>query len=157
MQKKKLIDLLIANGTVVTVDKHRRVIRNGAVAILKNKILEVGKSSALKKKYQAKRVYDANEKLIMPGLINSHLHFYHHMHRGLSPENLNGVPWSDFVHRNVATIVEPEDEIWGGLGILIETFHKEKSVIIGIGLNLIYNPPESKNSWPVGNFSNFPT
>ena len=56
MAKKKLIDLLIANGTVVTVDKRRRVIRNGAVAISKNKIIEVGKSSALKKKYQAKRI-----------------------------------------------------------------------------------------------------
>ena len=121
MASKEILDLLIVDGTIVTVDKERRVIRNGAVAISKNKIIEVGKASALKKKYQAKRVYDANEKLIMPGLINSHLHFYHHMHRGLSPENLNGVPWSDFVHRNVATIVEPEDEIWGGLGILVET------------------------------------
>ena len=140
MPKKKLIDLLIANGTVVTVDKHRRVIRNGAVAILKNKILEVGKSSALKKKYQAKRVYDANEKLIMPGLINSHLHFYHHMHRGLSPENLNGVPWSDFVHRNVATIVEPEDEIWGGLGILIETLKTGVTTFLEAGS---YNTDET--------------
>ena len=57
MPKRKLIDLFISNGTVVTVDKHRRVIRNGAVAILKNKIIEAGKSSTLKKKYQAKRVY----------------------------------------------------------------------------------------------------
>jgi len=121
MPPKQLIDLLIANGTVVTVDKHRRVIRNGAVAISRNKIKEVGKSSSLKKKYQARKTYDAYEKLVMPGLINSHIHFYHHMHRGLSPENLNGMPWSDFVHRNVATIVEPDDEIWGGLGILVET------------------------------------
>ena len=43
MPPKQLIDLLIANGTVVTVDKHRRVIRNGAVAISRNKIKEVVK------------------------------------------------------------------------------------------------------------------
>jgi 5-methylthioadenosine/S-adenosylhomocysteine deaminase len=121
MTNKKPIDLLIFNGTVVTVDTQRRVIRNGAVAISKNKIRDVGKASTLKRKYQAKRIYDATDKLVMPGLINSHIHFYHHMHRGLSPENLNGIPWSDFVHRKVATIVEPEDEIMGGLGILIET------------------------------------
>ena len=121
MPDKRLIDLLILNGTVVTVDKHRRVIRKGAIAISKNKIKEVGKSSSLASKYRAKRTYNANQKLVMPGLINSHIHFYHHMHRGLSPENLNGMPWSDFVHRNVATIVEPDDEIWGGLGILLET------------------------------------
>ncbi|MCZ6773397.1 MAG: amidohydrolase [Proteobacteria bacterium] len=118
---KKPVEMLIVNGTVVTVDHQRRVIRNGAVAIANNKIKDLGKTSTLKRKYTAKRVYDATEKLVMPGLINSHIHFYHHMHRGLSPENLNGIPWSDFVHRRVATIVEPEDEIWGGLGILIET------------------------------------
>ena len=118
---KRTVDTLIENGTVVTVDKDRRVIRKGAVAISKGKIVEVGKASALKKNYTAKRIYDAKDKLVMPGLVNCHLHFYHHMHRGLSPENLNGIPWSDFVHRRVATIVDAEDEILGGLGILLET------------------------------------
>ena len=28
---------------------------------------------------------------------------------------------SDFVHRRVATVVDPQDEIWGGLGTLLET------------------------------------
>ncbi|MEE2803702.1 MAG: amidohydrolase family protein [Pseudomonadota bacterium] len=121
MAEKKNIDLLIDNGTVVTVDKERRVIRNGAVAIHKNKIKEVGKSRTLKQKYSAKRVYPATNKLITPGLVNSHIHFYHHMHRGLSPEHLSGLGWSDFVHRHVATVVDPDDEIWGGLGTLIET------------------------------------
>ena len=121
MVEKKSIDLLIDNGTVVTIDKDRRVIRHGAVAIKKNKIKEVGKARLLKAKYSAKRVYDAKNKLITPGLINSHLHFYHHMHRGLSPETLNGLGWSDFVHRRVATVVDPQDEIWGGLGTLLET------------------------------------
>ena len=68
MVDKKSIDLLIDNGTVVTIDKERRVIRNGAVAIKKNKIKEVGKARLLKAKYSAKRVYDAKNKLIMPGL-----------------------------------------------------------------------------------------
>ena len=77
MVEKKSIELLIDNGTVVTIDKDRRVIRHGAVAIKKNKIKEVGKARLLKAKYSAKRVYDAKNKLITPGLINSHLHFYH--------------------------------------------------------------------------------
>ena len=121
MEGKQNVDILIHNGTVVTVDPERRVIRKGAVAIIKNKIHDVGKAAAMKRKYEAKRLYDATDKLVTPGLVNAHIHFYHHMHRGLSPENLNGIPWSDFVHRRVATIVDAEDEIWGGLGILLET------------------------------------
>lgn len=115
------VELLITNGTVVTVDTQRRVIREGAVAVAKDRIVDVGKASTLKRKYLAARTYDAANKLITPGLINCHLHFYHHMHRGMSPDNLNGIPWSDFVHRRIATVVEPENEIWGGLGILVET------------------------------------
>ena len=119
--EKQHADILLRNGTVVTVDNERRVIRKGAVAIAGNRIVDVGKASTLSRKYRARRTYDATNKLITPGLINCHLHFYHHMHRGLSPEHLSGMAWSDFVHRRVATVVEPEDEIWGGLGILVET------------------------------------
>ena len=133
MAGKQNADILIENGTVVTVDPQRRVIRNGAVAVVKNKIKEVGKASALRKKYSPKKKYDATNKLIMPGLINCHIHFYHHMHRGLSPETLAGMPWSDFVHRRVATIVRAEDEIWGGLGILVETLKTGATTFLEAG------------------------
>ena len=39
---------------------------------------------------------DCRHKLIMPGLVNSHLHFYHTMHRGLAPEDLGGLLWSNY-------------------------------------------------------------
>ena len=134
MAAKPKVDVLIENGTVVTVDPQRRVIRKGAVAIAKNRIMDVGKASALRRKYEAKRTYDATMKLVTPGLINAHIHFYHHMHRGLSPETLAGMPWSDFVHRRVATIVSAEDEIWGGLGILVETLKTGVTTFLEAGL-----------------------
>ena len=137
MAAKPKVDVLIENGTVVTVDPERRVIRNGAVAIAKNRIMDVGKASALRRKYEAKRTYDATMKLVTPGLINAHIHFYHHMHRGLSPETLAGMSWSDFVHRRVATIVSAEDEIWGGLGILVETLKTGVTTFLEAGS---YNP-----------------
>ena len=40
---KAKVDVLIENGTVVTVDPQRRVIRKGAVAIAKNRIMDVGR------------------------------------------------------------------------------------------------------------------
>ena len=44
MAGKTKVDVLIENGTVVTVDPERRVIRNGAVAIARNRIKDVGKA-----------------------------------------------------------------------------------------------------------------
>ncbi len=45
-----MIDLLICNAQVITVDSQRRVFENGAIAIEGNKIIEVGKSEELLKK-----------------------------------------------------------------------------------------------------------
>jgi 5-methylthioadenosine/S-adenosylhomocysteine deaminase len=102
MAGKEPVELLIENGTVVTVDRERRVIRDGAVAVAGGRIRAVGKAAELRQRYEPRRAYQAARKLVLPGLVNAHIHFYHHMHRGLSPETLNGMGWSDFVHRRVA-------------------------------------------------------
>ena len=100
-------DYLICGGTVITVDEERRIIRDGAVAIRGDRIAAVGKAEELNQEFTAGRVIDAKGKLIMPGFVNSHMHFYHTMHRGLAPENLGGLPWSDYVHRYIATVPHP--------------------------------------------------
>ncbi len=114
------VDVLISGGTVITMDDDRRVIREGAVAIEGTRIVEVGKAKAMEQRYRPRRFYDATRKSVVPGLVNSHLHFYHIMHKNLPPEHLGGVAWSDYVHRKVATAVTAEDEILGGLLVLIE-------------------------------------
>ncbi|MFQ5808759.1 MAG: amidohydrolase family protein [Armatimonadota bacterium] len=114
------VDLLLAGGTVLTVDAQRRIYRDGAVAVRGSQIVAVGKRTELASQYQAPEVRDCRGKLVMPGLVNSHLHFYHTMHRGLAPEDLGGWLWSNYVHGKIATVLTPEDEISGGLVVLIE-------------------------------------
>ena len=130
-------DYLICGGTVITVDEERRIIRDGAVAIRGDRIAAVGKAEELNREFTAGRVIDAKGKLIMPGFVNSHMHFYHTMHRGLAPENLGGLPWSDYVHRYIATVLTPEDEIYGGLTILLETLKAGTTTFLEAGS---YNP-----------------
>ena len=73
--------LLIKNGTVVTLGKDNQVIDDGAVLIENTKIKQVGKSSEFTGSYD--RVLDARNKVILPGFINAHMHFYSTMVRGL--------------------------------------------------------------------------
>ena len=72
-----MTDILIANGIVVTVDRERRVIDDGAVAIEGGRITEVGATGDLAARHPAARVIDASRKIVMPGLIDGHAHAGH--------------------------------------------------------------------------------
>jgi hypothetical protein len=60
-------EVLIRNADyVVTVDKDRRMIRDGAIAISGNTIVAVGKTSEVAPRYPHAEVIDARGKLAMP-------------------------------------------------------------------------------------------
>ena len=79
-------DLLIIGGTVVTMDKSKRVIEDGAVAIKGDKIVAVGKRSEIARQYRATRTINANGKVVIPGLINTHTHVPMVLFRGISDD-----------------------------------------------------------------------
>jgi len=82
------IDILIEQGIVLTMDPQRRIIEDGAVAIQGNRIADIGKSKELKSKFPNPRsVIDAKNKLIMPGLINTHVHLFITAPKGIRPGN----------------------------------------------------------------------
>ena len=70
---KQKIDLLVYNATVYTVDNNFS--KAEALAVNKGKIIEVGNTKDLQKKYDAKENLDAEGKYIFPGLIDAHAHF----------------------------------------------------------------------------------
>ena len=70
-------DLLITGGTVITMDSARRVIDDGAVAIVGDRIAAVGTSAELRDRFRAREVIDARRKVVMPGLIDGHGHAGH--------------------------------------------------------------------------------
>jgi cytosine/adenosine deaminase-related metal-dependent hydrolase len=77
------VDILILHGTVITMDPERRVIENGGVAIASDRIEAVGTTQELEGTYQAKRVIDARNKVVMPGLIDGHGHAGHSLVKSL--------------------------------------------------------------------------
>ena len=68
---------------VVTVDPERRMIRDGAVAIVDDRIAAVGKTDAVKPGYADAEVIDARGKLVLPGLFDTHIHGAQQLGRGL--------------------------------------------------------------------------
>ena len=71
------VDLLIVNGTLITVDAERRVIENGAIAIAGDRILDIGSSADLSTRYTARKTLNAYRKAVLPGFIDCHAHAGH--------------------------------------------------------------------------------
>lgn len=87
IQKKENASIIIKNGTILTMDKNNKVITNGVVIIKDNKIISVGNEELLKI-YSAKKIIDAKNGIIMPGMINTHNHLPMIAFRGLGEEGI---------------------------------------------------------------------
>jgi len=78
--------LLIKNGTVITLGANNQIIYDGAVLIKDNVIKRYGKTKDFEDISKDIEVIDAKGKLIMPGFINPHMHFYSTFARGIIPK-----------------------------------------------------------------------
>lgn len=78
------VDLLITNGTVLTMEPGARPIHDGAVAIAGEHIVAVGGRESVK--VQAAKVLDAGGGLIFPGFVNTHTHLAMVLLRGLADD-----------------------------------------------------------------------
>src|SRR6266480_3524630 len=77
-------DILIGNGTVVTLGTEKRLIEQGAVLVRDNRIAAIGADRLLRQQYPDADYVDANGGLIMPGFLCSHTHFYSAFARGMA-------------------------------------------------------------------------
>ena len=73
---------------VLTLDRERRIIRDGSILVEDGRIRRVGKAAELAGA-RADRVIDARRLLVTPGFMNGHMHIsYAHPVRGIFPEEM---------------------------------------------------------------------
>jgi cytosine/adenosine deaminase-related metal-dependent hydrolase len=85
------IDLAITNGTVITMDPERRVLRGGAVGIRDGRIVAVEADAASLP--AARETIDAAGRIVLPGIVDTHGHAGHSLTRGFG----EGSTWMDMV------------------------------------------------------------
>jgi 5-methylthioadenosine/S-adenosylhomocysteine deaminase len=100
-----LARILIKGGTVITMDKRLRDLKRGDVLLDREKIVEVAREIAPP---PGAEVIDAAGMIVMPGLINAHLHTWQSGLRGMGGDW--AVPqYMANMHRGLATHFRPED------------------------------------------------
>ena len=91
--------LLVKNGTVITLGEKNQIIENGYILIKDNVIEDLGKGVPAEKIASETEVIDAKGKLIMPGFINQHMHFYSTFARGICPKQPPAANFMEILER----------------------------------------------------------
>ena len=133
------MNVLIHNGTILTL-KNRKIIYQGAVAVEDKIIVDVGKTTELKRKYR--RGYekiDAKGKVIIPGFVNTHQHAAMSLLRGYA-DDLPLKEWLEKWIWPIEKLMTPHDIYIGALLTAIE------SIMSGITtVNTMYHYTPEKN------------
>jgi 5-methylthioadenosine/S-adenosylhomocysteine deaminase len=113
-EQLQLVEILISNGTVITMDPERRVIQNGSVAVQGGKIVAIGPADEIEKVYRGKKTLNAKRKTVMPGLHDLHSHAGVELIKGTA-ERYPGKAW-----RNIMDFVSyhTSEEWWYIEGML---------------------------------------
>jgi putative selenium metabolism protein SsnA len=85
--------MLITHGTLVTMSVPNEVFADGALYVEDGRIADLGPSADLEARYPKAERLDAEGKLVLPGLICAHTHFYGAFARGMG---LPGEPAANF-------------------------------------------------------------
>jgi 5-methylthioadenosine/S-adenosylhomocysteine deaminase len=125
--------ILIKNASwLVTMDPERRILTDGAVAIENDRIVEVGKTNVVAGKFKAEKVIDAEGKLVMPGLIDTHVHNTQQLGRGLADGCEIDVHLLERLYGYESAMIE-EDAYWAALCCHLELIRAGTTCFIDPG------------------------
>ena len=108
----KKLDLMFTHAWLLTMQGTGvGFINDGAVGILGNRIEAVGETGELMEKYTAERIIDASGKVVMPGLIDAHIHSGDALIRGVSQDINNWMqhgiwPYSQVLRKDTDAVLK---------------------------------------------------
>ena len=108
-------DLVIHNGTIVTVNAAFEIIPDGLLCIKAGKLQRIEAGSGKQTLPAAKETLDAGGGLIMPGLVNTHTHLPMTLLRGLADDLPLDVWLNQHIFPAESTHINPENVRWGTL------------------------------------------
>lgn len=81
-----MASLIVTGGIILTMDRRKRIFKKGSVVIEGGRIADVGKFREIRSRHRAEETINANGCLVMPGLINCHIHLPQMLMRGVQDD-----------------------------------------------------------------------
>ncbi|MEM4303169.1 MAG: amidohydrolase [Candidatus Caldarchaeum sp.] len=129
---------LIKGGFVIPVDGQRRIIRDGCVLVADDRIEMVGPREQVMPHSAGAEVVDAENCVIIPGLVDTHVHLAQALLRGVVPDNLTLIPWlRDWVWRFLG-VYDSEDAKASAALCILEMLKTGTTSFIEIHLHTRY-------------------
>ena len=100
--------MIVRARVVVTMDG--APIKNGAVAVSGDRIVDVGKFPEVSARYSGQKIIDLGEQVLLPGLINAHCHLDYTCLRGKIPRQKSFTDWIRAINTEKSKL-SPQDYI----------------------------------------------
>jgi 5-methylthioadenosine/S-adenosylhomocysteine deaminase len=126
----------IEGGLIITMDENRSVVEEGTLILQEDRIAEIGKSGSGRSREKDEIVVDARGKILLPGLINAHMH--QRPMRGVG-DSYNLRIWHDVFVDEVSNLMTPDDAYAGALAGFAEAL---KGGITTVMAGAIHPQPE---------------
>lgn len=113
-ENKTKVDLIIDGGKIISMNQAREILNNSSIAIQGNKIIAVDEKEIINRNFISENVLNATDRIIIPGLINTHTHMFQTFLRGIG-QDLPAIEW---LHKAIDPVVEhytPEDSYLSAL------------------------------------------
>jgi putative selenium metabolism protein SsnA len=125
--------MLIANGTLATFGEKSELIPNGALLVQGDRIAAVGTTAELRQLYPGEETLDAAGRLVMPGMICAHTHFYGAFARGMAlkteaPSNFPQI--LEYLWWRLDKALSPDDVRSSALVCLIDAIRNGTTTLI---------------------------
>lgn len=100
--------MIVRARVVVTMDGSP--IKNGAVAVSGDRVVDVGKFPEVSARYSGQKIIDLGEQVLLPGLINAHCHLDYTCLRGKIPRQKSFTDWIRAINTEKSKL-SPQDYV----------------------------------------------
>ncbi|MFW5992165.1 MAG: amidohydrolase family protein, partial [Halanaerobiaceae bacterium] len=132
------LDILIKNCQIVTMNETDKIIEKGQLGIYEGDIVFVEKTGDSEKNLKADTVIDGEGKIVFPGLVNTHSHFFQSLLKGLGAD-LPLIDWVGSVLVPYGKKITPEMNYYAAKLVALEALRTGCTTITDFVYNHYYS------------------